>query len=78
MHSLTSQDSSSIESWIYDDFDCQFAICEKCFWSATLFKSTVRQNKKNNARHNDIIHICPMCSNSDISLISIANDIYRK
>jgi hypothetical protein len=28
---LTSPNSYSIESWIYNDIDCQFAICETSF-----------------------------------------------
>jgi len=34
-----STNSSSIESWMYNAIGCQFAICEACFWSATVFKS---------------------------------------
>jgi hypothetical protein len=44
----------------------QFVLCESCFWSATIFKST-----QNNVQ---IINSCPICSNDNISLIPLAND----
>jgi hypothetical protein len=78
MHSLMSTNSSSTESWMSNDIDCQFAICETCFWSATIFKSAEQQNTNNNNSDKDIFHSCPMCSNSNISLITIANGIFRK
>ncbi len=46
--------------------DRQIALCETCFWSATIFNST-----QNNIR---IINYCPVCSNNNISLIPLAND----
>ena len=73
MPSLMSRNSSS-ERWIYKGIDCQFAICETCFWSATLFKSIERHNKNNNNKEKEIIHTCPICSSNNISLISLAND----
>ena len=42
------------------------ALCETCFWSATIFNST-----QNNIR---IINYCPVCSSNNISLIPLAND----
>jgi len=72
-----STNSSSIESWMYNDIDCQFAICKACFWSATVFKSA-EQHNKNNKSDQGIFHTCPICSSSNISLITIANDILRK
>jgi hypothetical protein len=71
MHSLMSTNTYSIESWIYNDINCQFAICKACFWSATVFKSA-EQHNKNNKSDQGIFHTCP------ISLITIANDIFRK
>ncbi len=55
---------SSIENYPYRVINCQFAICKICFWSATIFKSRVQK--------------CPLCLSSNISLISIANDIHKK
>jgi hypothetical protein len=46
--------------------DRQFALCESCFWSATIFNSTQK-----NVR---MINYCPVCSNNNISLIPLAND----
>ena len=35
-----------LESWMYNDIDCQFVICETCFWSATVFKSAEQQERR--------------------------------
>jgi len=72
------RNTSSIESWIYNDIDCQFAICEKCFWSATVFRSAERRNTNNINRDKRILHSCPICSSGNISLIAITNGIFRK
>ncbi len=47
--------------------DPQFALCESCFWSATIFKSKVK---------NTIItwNKCPICFNRSISLIPLTRD----
>ena len=52
----------------------QFAICKVCHWTATVFKSGIKNNK-NNKSGQDVVNICPLCSSSNISLITIANDI---
>ena len=78
MHSILSTNTSSIESWMYNDIDCQFAICETCFWSATVFKCAEQQNTNNNNSDKGILHCCPICSSSNISLIAIANGIFRE
>jgi hypothetical protein len=46
--------------------DRKFALCESCFWSATLFNST--------QKNVPMINYCPVCSNNSISLIPLAND----
>jgi hypothetical protein len=44
-----------------------FALCELCFWSATIFKSDKKQEYKTNA--------CPVCFNdSSVSLIPLTKD----
>ena len=43
-----------------------FALCESCFWSATIFKSNIQENKTNT---------CPVCFNDNsISLIPLTKD----
>ncbi len=50
---------------------CQFALCESCFWSATLLDSRQEINIVNLCE-------CPACSNKNISLIPLAKDeIYK-
>ena len=78
MHSLMSANSSSTESWMYNDIDCQFAICETCFWSATVFKSAEQHDTNNNNSGKGIFRICPICAGSNISVITFATDIFRK
>ena len=56
-YSVNSQIESSYVS------DRQFLLCETCFWSATIIRSTQK---------NAIIINC--CSNSNISVIPLTND----
>ena len=43
-----------------------FALCESCFWSATILKSYIQEHK---------INTCPVCFNDNsISLIPLAKD----
>ena len=43
-----------------------FALCESCFWSATIFKSDLQDHKTNT---------CPICFNDNsISLIPLTRD----
>jgi hypothetical protein len=47
--------------------NCHFALCELCFWSATIFKLGNKQEQ--------IINVCPVCFNDNsISLIPLAKD----
>ena len=32
---------------MYNDIDCQFLICELCFWTATIFNLTEKWEKDN-------------------------------
>jgi hypothetical protein len=44
-----------------------FALCESCFWSATIFKSDKKQEQ--------ITNTCPICFNdSSVSLIPLTKD----
>jgi hypothetical protein len=64
MHSLNSSD----QNWTYNNnIDCYFAICETCFWTATIFNSV--KNDDNSDKRS--ISTCPICSSKDISMISI-------
>jgi hypothetical protein len=56
--------NSQIESSHVSDRQC--LLCEICFWSATIIRST----QKNPI----IINCCPVCSNSSISVIPLTND----
>ena len=61
------------------EYGCQFAICESCFWCATIFhKSTIKQEQKEYVveGNNNILQqqLCPTCKNKSISLIPLAKD----
>lgn len=48
---------SDIQNRIYEgSFERLFALCEKCLWSATIFKSKAQKSKI-------ILGICPVCFN---------------
>jgi hypothetical protein len=61
------------EGRIYNNIDCQLAICGACTWSMVLFKPT--EQYKNNTKHVAFLTTCPRCSSNNISLITIANGI---
>jgi hypothetical protein len=46
--------------------DRQFALCESCFWSATILRS--------GGKNVHLISSCPICSSDNISLIPLASD----
>jgi hypothetical protein len=50
----------------YEDIDCRFVVCHKCFWTATIFNSAKWKNSKNKG-----IKACPICSANDISIYPI-------
>ena len=64
MHPITH--SSLIQSWIYNNINCNFVICQRCFWCATVF-NVVRKQSKNNSGNNKDINNCHMCSSKNIS-----------
>ena len=54
------------------EYERQFAICESCFWCATIF-----QKPDNNSNSNYSLQqqkICPLCKNKGVSLIPLAKD----
>jgi len=46
------------------NFERLFALCEKCLWSATIFKSKARKSVVT-------LGICPACFDKDIFLIPL-------
>ncbi len=61
--------SQVIQSIEYNNYTSHqnFALCESCFWSATIFKSDKRQEQN--------ITTCPVCFNeNNISLIPLTKD----
>jgi len=66
MHNNDSQLIHSVEYNIYTT-NRHFALCESCFWSATIFKSDKKQEQ--------IVYTCPICfDDNNISLIPLTKD----
>jgi hypothetical protein len=56
---------SDIQNRIYEgNFERLFALCEKCLWSATIFKSNAQESTI-------ILGICPACFNEGILLVPL-------
>jgi hypothetical protein len=60
----------------------QFALCESCFWSATILYSTIKE--KQNSEITTITSadnpsdMCPMCNKDSVVLIPLQdNEAYR-
>ena len=51
-------------------YERQFAICESCFWCATIFQRLDASNNNNS----DGLQLCPLCKNKSISLVPLAKD----
>jgi hypothetical protein len=61
------------------EYECQFALCESCFWCATIFHKAIKQEQEahiiESSNNNNIQQqICPTCKNKSISLIPLAKD----
>ncbi len=57
--------------------ECQheFALCESCFWCATIFNNSIKEQEnvvENNS--NNTFQICPMCKDKSVSLMHLAKD----
>jgi hypothetical protein len=61
--------ASSIMTKPLYQYERQFAICESCFWCATIFQ---RLDARNN--NSDGLEQCPFCKNKSISLVPLAKD----
>jgi hypothetical protein len=70
MHNNCTTTNPLIQSLGYNNYNTadnlHFALCESCFWSATIFKSDIQEHK---------INTCPVCFNdTSISLIPLTKD----
>ena len=63
----TVEDFTSTNKKSSNSNSCQFALCESCFWSATLLDLPQEKSINN-------LYICPVCPNKNISLIPLAKD----
>ena len=67
----TSYSSDDQNGYIFKNIDCQFLICESCFWTATIFNLD-RKWDKNSKRTRNAPSRCPMCLSTNISIISLS------
>jgi hypothetical protein len=60
------------------EYECQFAICESCFWCATIFHKAIKQEQEEyvteSSNNNPQQQICPTCKNKSISSTPLAKD----
>jgi hypothetical protein len=56
--------------------ECQheFALCESCFWCATIFHNSIKEHEYVVEDNKTTIHICPMCKDKSVSLMHLAKD----
>jgi hypothetical protein len=58
--------------------ECQheFALCESCFWCATIFNKSIKEQEyvAENNNSNNAFQICPMCKGKTVSLMHLAKD----
>ena len=52
----------------------QFALCESCFWCATIFHNSIKEQEYVDENNNDTFQICPMCKDKSVSLMHLAKD----
>ena len=55
-----------------EEYQRRFAICQSCFWCATIFHKAESSDSNNNIiiQHDT----CPICESKSISLIPLARD----
>jgi hypothetical protein len=56
--------------------ECQhdFALCESCFWCATIFNYSIKEQEYIEDNNNNTFQICPICKNKSVSLMHLAKD----
>jgi hypothetical protein len=67
----------SVNTLVEAHVDRQFALCESCFWSATILNSAQKNIRIINCAASigsTTINHCPVCSNNNVSLIPLQND----
>jgi hypothetical protein len=60
----------------------QFALCESCFWSATILYSTIKEKQNSEittiTSADNPIQVCPMCNKDSVVLIPLQeNEAYH-
>ena len=55
-------------------YERQFAICESCFWCATVFQKLDASSNDSDSLEQHKKKTCPLCENKTISLVPLAKD----
>ena len=57
------------------EYERKFAICESCFWCATVFQNPDINSSNNNDDSLQQQKICPLCNNKNISLVRLVKGV---
>ena len=56
----------------------QFALCESCFWSATILYGAIKEKQNNEitpiTKADNLSEVCPMCNKDSVVLIPLQKD----
>jgi hypothetical protein len=52
----------------------KFALCESCFWAATILYNSTNNNHNDGATDKYILQVCPVCKNDTMSLIPLEKE----
>jgi hypothetical protein len=55
------------------EYQHDFALCESCFWCATIFNYSIKEQEYIED-NNNTFQICPICKNKSVSLMHLAKD----
>jgi ubiquitin C-terminal hydrolase len=56
----------------FSEYKHQFALCESCFWSATVFNNNPIEQSPIN--EDSILQKCPLCEKTSVSLMPLEKD----
>ena len=52
-------------------YERKFALCESCFWSATILYNPIKDKQNDGATDKSILQVCPECKNNSMSMIPL-------
>ena len=61
-------------SYVFSECQYEFALCESCFWCATIFHNSIKEQQYVEDNNNNTFQICPMCKDKSVSMMHLAKD----